>query len=184
MIQSKNDLNLYLAKDLDRYNGRKPNIKDWILKNESYFIWRYIEHMRKIEYHQNKGGIHKILNLWNYFCLKHLQAKLHMAIYPNTLGPGFRIYHIGSYTHVGPNVKIGKNCTMVSGIVFGNKTEVEDDRPVIVGDNCYFGIDCKIIGPVHIGNNVSIGANAVVTKDIPDNAIVGGVPARIIKFKE
>ena len=39
----------------------------------------------------------------------------------------------------------------------------------------------KIIKPVHIGNNVKIGANAVVTKDIPDNCIVAGIPAKIIK---
>ena len=42
----------------------------------------------------------------------------------------------------------------------------------------------KILGTVHIGNNVTIGANAVVTKDIPNNAIAGGVPARIIKIKD
>ena len=88
------------------------------------------------------------------------------------------------FRYVGPNVKIGKNCTMVSGVVFGNKTEQEDNRPVVVGDNCYFGLDCKILGPVRIGNNVTIGAGAVVTKDIPDNAVVGGIPAKILKFKE
>lgn len=52
-----------------------------------------------------------------------------------------------------------------------------------MGDNCYFGLDCKIFGSVRIGDNVTVGANAVVTKDIPDNAIVGGVPAKIIKTK-
>ena len=53
-----------------------------------------------------------------------------------------------------------------------------------MGDNCYFGLGVKILGSVKIGNNVTIGANAVVTKDIPDNAVVGGVPAKIIKIKE
>ena len=52
-----------------------------------------------------------------------------------------------------------------------------------MGDNCYFGLDCKIFGSVRICDNVTVGANAVVTKDIPDNAIVGGVPAKIIKTK-
>lgn len=51
----------------------------------------------------------------------------------------------------------------------------------IIGDNCYISPGVKIIKPVHIGNNVMIGANAVVTKDIPDDCIVVGIPAKIIK---
>ena len=108
--------------------------------------------------------------------------KLHLAIYPGAIGPGFRLYHIGDYTHVGSNVRIGKNCTMVSGIVFGNKDEKGDERPVYVGDNCYFGIDCKILGSVKIGNNVIVGANTIITKDIPDNSVVIGVN-KIIKTR-
>ncbi|MCQ2089716.1 MAG: serine acetyltransferase [Fibrobacter sp.] len=172
-----------IKEDSFRFERNMPKLKDKILKNESWYIWQYIKHMRYIEFHQDKGGFHRLAYLWHWYKFKHLQFKLHFAIYPNTIGPGFRIYHVGAYTHVGPNVKIGRNCTMVSGVVFGNKNEEEDNRPVIVGDNCYFGMDCKILGPVKIGNNVTIGANAIVTKDIPDNAIVGGVN-KILKFKD
>lgn len=52
----------------------------------------------------------------------------------------------------------------------------------IIGSNVFIGCGAKVLGNVCIGNNVIIGANAVVTKDIPDNAVVGGVPARIINF--
>ena len=41
----------------------------------------------------------------------------------------------------------------------------------------------KVVGGVRVGNNVTIGANAVVTKDIPDNSVVGGVPAKILKMR-
>lgn len=51
----------------------------------------------------------------------------------------------------------------------------------IIGDNCYLAPGAKIIKPVHIGNNVMIGANAVVTKDIPNDCMVVGIPAKIIK---
>lgn len=68
-------------------------------------------------------------------------------------------------------------------MVFGNKHEKATGEKIIVGDNCYFGLGAKIFGSVRIGNNVTVGANAVVTKDIPDNAVVGGVPAKIIKIK-
>ena len=52
-------------------------------------------------------------------------------------------------------------------------------RPVI-GDNVSLGANVTIIGPVHIGNNVTVGAGSLVVKDIPDNCVVGGNPARIL----
>ena len=52
-----------------------------------------------------------------------------------------------------------------------------------IGDNCIIYPGAKIFGKITIGNNVVIGANAVVNKDVPDNAIVAGVPARIIRYK-
>lgn len=174
-------LNEILSADLLRFGGKTPGLKDRLLHNEVWYIWQYIKHMRYIEYYQNKGGMLKLLYLWHWVKLKKLQFKLHFAIYPNTIGAGFRIYHVGGYVHVGPNVKIGKNCTMVGGVVFGNKTEVEDDRPVRVGDNCYIGINAKILGPVIIGDNVTIGANAIVTKDIPNGATVIGVNKILMK---
>ncbi|MFZ2889940.1 acyltransferase [Sulfuricurvum sp.] len=53
--------------------------------------------------------------------------------------------------------------------------------PVIIGDNVWIGAGARIIGPVVIGSNVIIAANALVTKDIEDNCVVSGVPAKIIK---
>ena len=108
---------------------------------------------------------------------------LHFTIYPGTVGPGLRIYHVGGFIHVGPNVRIGRNCTLLPGVVFGNRHERHDGCRVTVGDNCYFGLGAKVFGNVRIGDNVTVGANAVVTKDIPDNAVVGGVPARVIRIK-
>ena len=52
----------------------------------------------------------------------------------------------------------------------------------IIGDNCFVGAGAVIIGDIKIGNNVTVGANAVVTKDVPDNATVGGVPAKILHY--
>lgn len=181
MIRTKDDLKYYIDEDLKRFNGKKPSLKDWILHNEVWYIFYYIRHLRYVEYYEDKN---KLLYFWHFFWYKRLGFKLRMTIYPNTIGPGFRIYHAGDFVHVGPNVQIGKNCTMLPGVVFGNKTEEPDDSPVIVGDNCYFGLGCKIFGSVRIGNNVTVGANAVVTKDIPDNAVVGGVPAKVIKIKD
>ena len=54
------------------------------------------------------------------------------------------------------------------------------DAPVI-GDNVVISAGCKIIGKVNIGDNVIIAPNAVVVKDVPENCVVGGIPAQIIK---
>ena len=67
------------------------------------------------------------------------------------------------------------------GVVFSAKKS--DDR-VIVGDNCRFGLGVRIFGSVTIGDNVNIGANAVVTKDIPSNCVAVGIPAKVIKCKQ
>lgn len=57
-----------------------------------------------------------------------------------------------------------------------------DKRPII-GDNVSLGCNVTIIGGVHIGNNVTVGAGSVVVKDIPDNCIVAGNPAKVIRYK-
>jgi serine O-acetyltransferase len=76
---------------------------------------------------------------------------------------------------------IGDNCTIQSGVVIGGK-ELAENKPV-VGNNVNFGLGCKIYGKITIGDNAYILPNAVVTHDVPTNAIVGGVPAKVIKYR-
>lgn len=76
---------------------------------------------------------------------------------------------------VGNNVDIGTNVTI--GGRSGNY-EVP-----IIGNNVYIATGAKIIGPIKVGNNATIGANAVVINDVPENAIMAGVPAKLIKYK-
>lgn len=59
--------------------------------------------------------------------------------------------------------------------------DLEITKPIVVGDNVYFGNNVILLPGVTIGSNVVIGAGAVVTKDIPDNSLVVGVPAKVIK---
>ena len=80
------------------------------------------------------------------------------------------------------NVSIGRNCTICQQVTIGDKNK--DDCNVHIGDNVYIGAGAKILGHITIGNNVTIGANAVVLRDVPDNSIAVGIPARIIKSKE
>ena len=79
---------------------------------------------------------------------------------------------------VAHNAHIGKNATIFHQVTIGEGT---GGAPTI-GDNCYIGAGAKIIGKIHIGNNVKIGANCVVFEDVPDNAtVVLSRPKVIIK---
>lgn len=66
--------------------------------------------------------------------------------------------------------------------VVGNKGS--QDNRAIIGNNVGLTIGCKVIGKVVLGNNVIVAPNSVVIKNIPDNAVVSGVPAKIIKVRE
>ncbi|GAA2955074.1 hypothetical protein GCM10010459_07220 [Microbacterium schleiferi] len=59
--------------------------------------------------------------------------------------------------------------------------EIDIVRPIVVGSNVYFGYGCIVLPGVKIGDNVIIGAGAVVARDIPSNSVAVGVPARVIK---
>ena len=91
------------------------------------------------------------------------------------IGGGLKIYHFGSII-LNPLSIIGSNCTLRQGVTIGNRNHV-GDVPVI-GDNVEFGAGCVVIGAIKIGDNASIGANAVVLKDVPENHIAVGIPAK------
>lgn len=96
---------------------------------------------------------------------------------PINIGPGFFV-RAGFGTIIGVE-RIGENCHVNPGVTIGFK----DDKGGLpnIGDNVYIGAGAKILGPVKIGDNAIIGANAVVTRDVPPNCTVAGMPARIIK---
>ena len=117
--------------------------------------------------------------------------------YAKKVGVNFPEGELHIYGNVGWStepwiITLGKNVHITDGVrfithdggtlLFRNQIpDLEITKPIIVGDDVYIG-NCAIILPgVTIGNKVVIGAGAVVTKDIPDNSVVGGVPARIIK---
>ena len=184
MILSKEDLKRYIKEDNKQYGNNLPNVRDMILNNERWYTYKLKHELRYIEYLINvkKQPFRKVRLYWHYLHFKRLCFKLKYILFPNTIGAGLSLYHIGDFTHVNKNVLIGENCTITVGTVFGHRKG--GDEPVKVGNNCYFGIGCKVLGSVNIGNNVIIGGGSIVLNDIPDNAVVAGNPAKVIRYKE
>lgn len=75
---------------------------------------------------------------------------------------------------------IGDNCTIFQGVTTGQSFSVKTLGLPIIGDNVVILAGAKVISNIKIGNNVVVAANSVVTKDVPDNFVVGGIPAKII----
>lgn len=94
------------------------------------------------------------------------------------IGKGLRIHHFGGIIFHS-RVKMGEHCTIYHGVTFGDKGGYGE--PPTVGNNVLVGTGAKILGDIYIGDNAIIGANAVVLKAVPNDVMVGGVPAKIIR---
>lgn len=97
------------------------------------------------------------------------------------VGKNFRIDHQGGIVISG-YAKFGDNCVIRNGVTVG-LSHPDDPVAPVFGNNVDIGTGAKILGRITIGDNVSIGANAVVLKDVPSNSIAVGVPARILPKK-
>lgn len=94
-----------------------------------------------------------------------------------TIGPGLYIGHFGGII-VHAEAVIGAGCSLSPGVVIGTRGGGRRGLPRL-GDNVYLGNGAKILGPVHIGDEARIGANAVVVSDVPPGATAIGVPAEV-----
>ena len=186
MIKNRKDLAFYLKEDARRNNASWSKPVYWLhllASSEHACIYRYISCLRHYEYHLNNAGLwHKCLSLFYEFRLRKLGLRYNMYIGPNICGYGLRIMHLcgGGGVLISAR-KVGNYCGFNAGVLVGTAGD-ESARPVI-GDYVAFGPGAKAFGNLTIGNNVFVAANSVVTKDIPDNCIVGGIPAKFLKEK-
>ena len=85
---------------------------------------------------------------------------------------------------LGGRATVGANCHIGAGAVLAGVIEPASATPVIVEDGVLVGANAVVIEGVHVGKNAVVAAGAVVIEDVPENAVVAGCPARVIKMKD
>jgi serine O-acetyltransferase len=173
-----NNLWEYWKSDYKRYHDYGENRLKILLFTPGFI---YCFYMRLCKY-LKVSKYHVLLYPFYLLCriiLLHYSYKFGIQIpYATKVGYGLYIGHFGTIV-VHPQSIIGNNVNLSQGITIG----LENDGVPTIGNDVYLGAGAKVIGHITIGNNVAIGANCVLTKDIPDNAIVVGVPGKPISFR-
>jgi serine O-acetyltransferase len=176
-LDSFADLKSYIRADLrSRGDPRSPTLLFLIDP-----VCRFTILMRVLEY-VRLAPVRLPLKLW----YRRLGVRLGFSIEPGIFGPGLAIVHYGLIV-IDPTTRIGSNCRVHQGVHIGGSAkfvepeELSNHSPRI-GNNVYLGPGAKIYGPVVIGDDCTVGANAVVTHSFPEDGLVlAGVPAQVIK---
>ena len=191
MINSKEDLRFYIEEDRKRnlkfvknYNVLKYYYNILLTKNENYLAFRLLKNLRKLEYSINcqkgKSFWGNLIYRYRHIRYSRLCFEYGITLPLNKIGYGLYIPHIIGGGIIANCKSIGNYCAINCNVLLGNK---HTGVPTI-GNNVDMTSGCKIIGGITVGNNVIIAPNTVVVKDVPDNAIVVGIPARILKYIE
>ncbi len=156
------------AKDLKRWrsvNGMKGTDKQVLsalLATDKAFRSLYIYRLKK-----------RVYRGWVRLLYPPLDS---LYITTPDIGGGLYIQH-GFSTYIAAE-SIGENCWINQQVTVGYK---DDTKPPIIGNDVTITCGAKVLGPITIGDRVTIGANAVVVKDLPPDSVWGGVPAKRIR---
>ena len=168
-----------IIKDYERYGGKGFNIFGMLLRFLYYASFRAVVFYRIGNYcHKHKLTIIAMMieRLMHHLCHCWISTKAE-------IGEGFMVAHVCGLV-IGGEVVIGKNCDVRQNVTLGgnfNKTDAEGRQFPTLGDNVSLGAGAVVVGPVKVGDNSIVGANSVVTRDVPENVIVRGSPAVVIK---
>ena len=148
-----------------------------VLAGDAY---QYVFWMRTCRYTASRPVLKHLIYPIALLMLRHCKYKFGIDIpYTTPIGSGFYIGHF-SGIFINEECVIGKNCNVSQGVTIGNMNRGARAGCPVIGDNVYIGPGAKIIGAVRIGDCAAIGANCVVTRDVPPHGVVVGVPGKVI----
>lgn len=163
-----------LSKDFERYGMRKSRLFVSWLSGHTFFVvfnyrvanWLYKHRIKLLP------EMIKFRTMKRYSCEISPYAQIGRGLFfPHSVG-----------IVIGHEVIIGENCEIFQNVTIGSNRKERNGRYMpIIGNNVSIGTGAVVVGAITIGNNVVIGANSYVDKDIPDNSFVAGTPAKIIK---
>ncbi len=162
----------YIKSDLFRYTGSVTlrSFLSQLIKNRSfkYSFWLRLTNAKSFFVKKLANKVHSFLS-----------DKYAINI-PTSTKIGYGLY-IGHHMCIVINgtTQIGNNCNIGQFLTIGSNNE----SAAIIGDNVYIGPNVCIVEDVHIGSNCTIGAGAVIVKDIPKNSTAAGNPAKVISQK-
>ncbi|MBS1214170.1 MAG: serine acetyltransferase, partial [Proteobacteria bacterium] len=100
-----------------------------------------------------------------------------------TIGRRFFIDH-GAGVVIGETAEIGDDVTLYHGVTLGGTSWSKGKRHPTLGNGVLVGAGAKILGPIRLGDNVRVGANSVVVKDVPSNKTVVGIPGKVVQTRQ
>lgn len=163
-----------IKQDLQRYNTKKKRLLIAWLSGHTFFVvlnyrisnWLYRHHIKLLP------EMIKFRTMKRYCC--------EISPYA-TIGPGLFLPHsIGIV--IGHEVIAGANLEIFQNVTIGSNRKKRNNRMMpIIGNNVSIGTGAVVVGAITIGDNVIIGANSYIDKDVPGNVLIAGNPARIIK---
>jgi len=161
-----------IKSDLYRYNKETSIFKGFKIPG-----FRYMFFLRKAAMYKRNS----FLGILYRIILNHLGYKYGFQIPVSTkIGEGFYIGHFGTIV-INAKVKIGKNCNIAHSTTIGQSNRGKLKGYPTIQDNVWIGTGSVIVGNITIGSNVLIAPNTFINMDVPNNSLVIGNPAKIIK---
>jgi len=159
-----------IREDLASYQGNWGALGFWVMVVYRFGRWRY---------GIKSNWLRKPFSLLYKVLFKLVQITTGVELPCEVvLGRNFIIDHFGGIVISG-YARFGDHCRIRNGVVVG-LSKVDDPCAPIIGNNVDIGAGAKVLGRINIANNVVVGGNSVVVKDVANGVIVAGVPAKVI----